>query len=129
MTKTLIKNLLDTLIGERVRIQIRLNETDGQFGPQVAVFGILEGDVEANNFRVLSDGEDNTRACYSYFSVEDITCTADRRGTKKRTFNGGESAVLYLGGKPTHPYEGSDNDDMPLIIMADGSSKPAIIIA
>ncbi len=103
MERQFIVDMLKSMIGKRVRIHIRLNETAMEFGTQLAVVGVLEGSVEHDNFRVMSDSSD-PGASYSYFQIDDISCAADRSKTDKGSFNCGALAAFYLKGIPVHPY-------------------------
>lgn len=125
----LIKGTLADIIGQRVRVHIRLNEADQPFGSQIAVVGTLEGNADAGNFRVLSGDDPSDRTVsYAYFRLDDVRCLADRRTTKKGTFDCGAIVVVYVGGNPTHPYDGVTEDLDYFVVMADGSSRPGIIV-
>ena len=120
----MIRGALAEVIGQRVRVHIRLNEASSSFGPQVAVVGTLDGNADASQFRVLTGDPSDRTVSYAYFGLEDVRCWADQRGTSKGTFDCGAVAVVYVGGTTTHPYKGlpitlTDNGITPLIIPAD----------
>ena len=100
-------SLLSDLIGCRVRVHIQLGD-DAEYGPQIAVHGILEVcDVE--NFRVLTTDQYDPGTSFSYFTVYDVLAIVDRRASKEGPFKGGASAVIYIGGVPSTPFEEMDD--------------------
>jgi len=125
MERKLVIDMLQRMIGKRVRINICLNETASDFSTNIAVVGILEGSIDTGNFRVLSNEENIDDSSYSYFTIDDIACAADRsKSTTKQMFRCGALAAFYLGGRPVHPYS---DLDMPTIIKNE-NSDPMIVV-
>lgn len=124
MKRQLIVDLLSRMIGKRVRVNICVGDPNEAFSTQIAVVGILEGNVEYDNFRVLSYASTPDQSSYAYFHIDDISCAADKtKATDSKQFRCGAFAAFYLKGNPVHPYS-----DMDVELIMNDNSEPMIVV-
>ena len=121
----LIQETLNKYVGKQTRVALLLNESEKEFGTQIAVHGILESFKEGV-YRVLSGKPTDRSVSYAYFKVEDIMTIADFEGVDKLSC--GSQCVVYIQGKPVHKYDSLKPEDFTHLVVSTHKGVPNLII-